>query len=60
MEGRGQTSIEFGLDADMGRAMQEVRDRIAAVQTVFPKDSKAPLIARWNNDNAQPVVNEPR
>ena len=24
---------------------------------VFPKDAKAPLIARWNNDNAQPVVN---
>jgi multidrug efflux pump subunit AcrB len=57
MEGRGQASIEFGLDADMGRAMQEVRDRIAAVQTVFPKEAKAPLIARWNNDNSQPVVN---
>ncbi len=57
LEGRSQASIEFGLDADMGRAMQEVRDRIAAVQPGFPKDSKAPLIARWNNDNNQPVVN---
>jgi multidrug efflux pump subunit AcrB len=36
----------------MGRAMQEVRDRIAAVQSAFPKDAKPPLIARWNNDNA--------
>jgi multidrug efflux pump subunit AcrB len=35
-------SIEFGLDADMGRAMQEVRDRVAAVQAGFPKDAKAP------------------
>ena len=25
-------SVEFGLDADMGRAMQDVRDRVAAVQ----------------------------
>jgi multidrug efflux pump subunit AcrB len=57
LEGRAQANVEFGLDADMGRAMQEVRDRIAAVQSVFPKDAKAPLIARWNNDNNQPVVN---
>ncbi len=26
-EGRSQTSVEFTLDADMARAMQEVRDR---------------------------------
>jgi multidrug efflux pump subunit AcrB len=57
LEGRGQASIEFGLDADMGRAMQDVRDRIAAVQSSFPRDAKAPTVARWNNDNAQPVVN---
>jgi len=57
LEGRAQTNIEFGLDADMGRAMQDVRDRIAAVQSTFPKDARAPLIARWNNDNNQPVVN---
>ena len=57
LEGRSQTNIEFGLDADMGRSMQDVRDRIAAVQSSFPKDAKAPTIARWNNDNNQPVVN---
>ncbi|HSW05502.1 efflux RND transporter permease subunit [Aquabacterium sp.] len=57
LEGRAQASIEFSLDADMGRAMQDVRDRIAAVQAGFPKDAKAPTIQRWNNDNAQPVVN---
>jgi multidrug efflux pump subunit AcrB len=57
LEGRAQASIEFGLDADMGRAMQEVRDQIAAVQSSFPRDAKAPTVARWNNDNAQPVVN---
>jgi multidrug efflux pump subunit AcrB len=55
-EGRSQTSVEFTLDADMNRAMQDVRDRIAAVQAAFPRDAKAPTIARFNNDNAQPVV----
>jgi len=57
MEGRGQMSIEFALDADMARAMQEVRDRIAAVQAGFPRDAKMPNIQRFNNDNNQPVVN---
>ncbi len=55
-EGTGWMSIEFSLDADMGRAMQDLRDRIAAVQGGFPKDVKAPTVARWNNDNNQPVV----
>jgi multidrug efflux pump subunit AcrB len=56
-EGRSQTSVEFSLNADMGRAMQDVRDRLAAVQNAFPRDAKAPLVSRFNNDNAQPVVN---
>ncbi len=56
-EGTGWVSMEFGLDADMGRAMQDVRDRVAAVQGGFPKDVKAPTIQRWNNDNNEPVVN---
>ena len=56
-EGRGMMSIEFSLDAEMGRATQEVRDRVAAVQAGFPRDVKAPSIARFNNDNSQPVVN---
>ena len=56
-EGKGDMSVEFSLDADMGRAMQEVRDRVAAVQSGFPREVRAPTIARWNNDNAQPVLN---
>ena len=56
-EGRSQNSVEFNLSADMGRAMQDVRDRLAAVQAAFPRDAKAPLVSRFNNDNAQPVVN---
>jgi multidrug efflux pump subunit AcrB len=56
-EGQGSMSIEFSLDADMGRSMQDVRDRVAAAQAAFPRDVKQPTIARFNNDNSQPVVN---
>ena len=56
-EGQGSLSVEFALDADMGRAMQEVRDRVASVQSNFPRDVRAPTISRFNNDNNQPVVN---
>ncbi|MDH4060996.1 MAG: efflux RND transporter permease subunit, partial [Aquincola sp.] len=56
-EGQGVMSIEFGLDTNMDRAMQEVRDRVAAVQAGFPRDVKAPTLVRWNNDNSEPVVN---
>jgi multidrug efflux pump subunit AcrB len=56
-EGQGTLSAEFGLDADMSRALQEVRDKVSTLQAAFPKDVRPPLIARWNNDNAQPLVN---
>jgi len=55
-EGRGDLSVEFGLDTDMDAAMQEVRDRVSAVQSQLPRDARAPTLARWNNDNNQPVV----
>ncbi len=55
-EGRSQTNVEFTLDADMGRAMQEVRDRIAVAQSAFPIDARPPRVARYDNDNSQPVV----
>ncbi len=56
-EGQGALSAEFELDADMNRAVQEVRDRVAAVQGTFPRDVRVPTLARWNNDNAQPLIN---
>ena len=55
-EGRGQTSVEFTLNADLNRAMQELRDRVAFVQSQFPRDAKPPTIERFNTENAQPVV----
>ena len=55
-EGRSQSSVEFSLDADMARAMQDVRDRVAAAQAAFPRDAKAPLVVRFDNENSQPTV----
>jgi multidrug efflux pump subunit AcrB len=55
-EGRSQTSVEFTLNADMARAMQDVRDRMAVVQGALPKDAKAPTVNRFDGDNAQPTV----
>ena len=55
-EGRVQASVEFGLNTDMGRAMQDLRDRVAAAQAAFPKDAKPPTVSRFQNDNAQPIV----
>ena len=55
-EGRSQTSVEFTLNTDLNRAMQELRDKVALVQAQFPRDAKPPTVARFNTDNAQPVV----
>ncbi len=55
-EGRSETVAEFQLDADVQRATQEVRDKVAQVQVNFPKEAKPPFVGRFDNDNAQPTV----
>ncbi len=55
-EGRSQTSVEFTLDADMSRAMQDVRDRLAIVQGALPREARPPTVVRFNTDNNQPTV----
>ncbi len=55
-EGRTQVNVEFGLNADMSRVMQDVRDRVAMAQAGFPKDVKPPMVMRYQGDNAQPIV----
>ncbi len=57
VEGRSETVVEFSLDADMSRAVQDVRDKVSALQPAFPRDAKAPYISRFDGDNAQPTVN---
>jgi multidrug efflux pump subunit AcrB len=55
-EGRSQSSVEFSLNANMDRAMQDLRDRISAVQSILPKEAKPPTIGRFNLDNDSPTV----
>ena len=57
VEGRSETVVEFQLSADMSRAVQDVRDKVSALQPGFPRDAKAPYISRFDGDNAQPTVN---
>ena len=57
LEGRSETVVEFQLSADMSRAVQDVRDKVSALQPAFPRDAKAPYISRFDGDNAQPTVN---
>ncbi|MGB8339869.1 MAG: efflux RND transporter permease subunit [Burkholderiales bacterium] len=55
-EGRSDTVIEFRLDANIDKGVQDVRDKIAQIRPGFPKDAKDPLIGRADTDNTQPVV----
>ena len=56
LEGRSETVVEFQVSADMSRAVQDVRDKVAAVQPNFPRDAKQPYVSRFDGDNAQPTV----
>ena len=56
LEGRSETVVEFQVSADMNRAVQDVRDKVATVQPSFPRDAKQPFVSRFDNDNAQPTV----
>ncbi|MEP6877029.1 MAG: efflux RND transporter permease subunit, partial [Burkholderiales bacterium] len=56
LEGSSETVVEFQLSADMGRAVQDVRDKVAQLQPGFPRDAKPPFISRFDSENAQPTV----
>ena len=56
LEGRSETVVEFQVGADMNRAVQDVRDKVAVVQPNFPRDAKQPYVSRFDGDNAQPTV----
>src|SRR5258706_10302194 len=55
-EGRSETYVQFRLDSDMGRAVQDLRDKIALIRPRFPREVRDPLILRGDFDNAAPVV----
>ncbi len=47
--------IEFELEYDIGRKVQEVRDRVAAVSGDLPKDAEVPVVNRVDPD-AAPIL----
>ncbi len=55
-EGRSLTWVEFRLDVDVTRAMQEVRDKLAQIRASFPRDAKDPIVTRAETENDQPVA----
>ncbi|MFO1302352.1 MAG: efflux RND transporter permease subunit [Burkholderiales bacterium] len=56
LEGISSVFIEFRLDTDMIRAMSDVRDKVAQVRPLFPRDVKDPLVIRADTENQEPVV----
>jgi hydrophobe/amphiphile efflux-1 (HAE1) family protein len=55
-EGLNSTSVELRLDADVNRAVQDVRDKVALVRPGFPREVLEPTIQRAESDNDQPVA----
>jgi HAE1 family hydrophobic/amphiphilic exporter-1 len=55
-EGQSQVFVEFRLGTDATRAIQDVRDKIAAVRPGFPRDVKESLMVREQLDDNQPTV----
>ncbi len=55
-EGQNFTVVEFRLDADVARAVQDVRDKVAQVRAGFPREVREPVISRADTDNDQPLA----
>lgn len=56
-EGRSFTWIEFRLDVDTTRVLQETRDKLAQIRAGFPRDVKDPVVQRAEGgENAEPVA----
>ncbi|QGZ37678.1 multidrug efflux pump subunit AcrB [Pseudoduganella flava] len=55
-EGSSQTFVEFTLDTDMDRAVQEVRDKVAMLPPALPEEAKPPTVTRMGWENDLPVV----
>ena len=55
-EGLNRTFVEFRLDADVTRAVQDVRDKVAQVRPGFPREVQEPSVSRVDTDNDQPIA----
>ena len=55
-EGVGFTWIEFRLEVDQDRVLQEVRDKVAQIRATFPREVKDPVVQRGGDENDEPVA----
>src|SRR5207244_5907688 len=55
-EGFGWTWIEFRMNVDQDRVLQEVRDRVAQIRATFPRDVRDPVVQRGGDENDEPVA----
>src|SRR6266850_1921312 len=55
-EGFGWTWIEFRINVDQDRVLQETRDKIAQIRATFPRDVKDPVVQRGGDENDEPVA----
>jgi HAE1 family hydrophobic/amphiphilic exporter-1 len=55
-EGICYTWVEFRLDVDQDRVLQEARDKVAQIRAAFPRDVKDPVIERGGDENAEPIA----
>ncbi|MGZ5200514.1 MAG: efflux RND transporter permease subunit, partial [Telluria sp.] len=55
-EGRSGISLEFNLETDMDRAVQDLRDKVARVRASFPREVKEPVVLRQDGENNTTVA----
>jgi len=55
-EGMGYTWVEFRLDVDQDRVMQDVRDKVAQIRGGFPREVRDPVVQRGGDENDEPVA----
>ena len=54
--GVSSITVEFSLDADLERAANDVRDKVAQAQRQLPQDIDAPPVVSKADANADPII----
>ncbi|AQG80036.1 efflux RND transporter permease subunit [Spirosoma montaniterrae] len=54
--GASTITVEFNLDADLERAANDVRDKVAQAQRLLPQDVDAPPVVTKADANSDPII----
>lgn len=54
--GASTITVEFNLDADLERAANDVRDKVAQAQRQLPQDIDAPPVVTKADANSEPII----